>query len=96
MSRTRIEIKDIRCGQPRPYADSIYEAELTFENWWDAMDGEKQGAWDPPEEFVKRVAQLLVHPFEDPPRHPLDSRLRSIVKLGRGRWRVEIVEPFCD
>ena len=43
MSRFRVEVRTIRAGQPRAYADSVYESDIIFSNWWDSTTGEREG-----------------------------------------------------
>ncbi|MFA5419616.1 MAG: hypothetical protein WC341_14290 [Bacteroidales bacterium] len=95
MGRTLIEIKTIRAGQPRPYADSAYEAEIIFKNWWESTTGEREGSYDPDEETVKKVASLLFRRFVEKPEWH-DPRLERISKTGPGKWSVLVVEPYLD
>jgi len=96
MSRLQIDVKILRSGQPRPYADRVYEAEITGRIWWDSLTGEREGTWTPSEAQAKVVARAFVQPFsEDPAPGALDARLKTIIHIPGG-WRVVVVEPYCD
>jgi hypothetical protein len=95
MSRINIEVKTLHAGQPRPYADSRYEAELTFTNYWDSTTGERQGEYDPDESVVRDLTRIFVHNFYDKPEW-FNPYLKKTEKLGLGHWRVEVIEPYCD
>jgi hypothetical protein len=91
------EVKILRAGQPRPYADSVYEAEIRFNNFWDSTTGERPGEWDPGEDVVKMITKAMVHCFSDkekPEWH--EAILKKIFKVGRGFWFVRVEEPYCD
>lgn len=94
--RISIEVKLLRGGQARPYADSEYEAEIVFRNWWDSKTGEREGNWDPDEKRVREAARWFVCHFEDNPVSAMEPHLKSIEKLERGHWRVLVVEPYTD
>jgi len=97
MSRFRVEVRTIRAGQPRAYADSVYESDIIFSNWWDSTTGEREGNWCPHRDTVKKLAALLVHDFVDSEnRHMLDPYLESISKVGPQVWKVVIIDPYCD
>ena len=86
MKRT-VEIEFLKAGQPRPYADSEWEAILTFSG---------EGGWGSPnEQFVKRAAQVLIVDFkEDPNWH--DPHLLECSEIEPGKWRVRIHQTFLD
>ncbi len=95
MSRVVIEIKRLRAGQPRAYADTVYESEITGRNWWDSTTGEREGNWQISEEQARELAYHFVCRYVREPRHALDTQLKTLTKIPRG-WRVVIVEPYCD
>lgn len=84
----------LRAGQPRPYADSTYEAEIE-------LDGERYGKRpDFGEERVADASKGIVRPWtrrkDDPKREWWEAYLDSIEKIAPHTWRVRIVEPYCD
>lgn len=90
-----IHIQWHQAGQPRRYADSLYEATFTF-------GGELLGKqWDPPEKMVKRIAAFFLHPVT-PVKDKNEERgwwepfFDSCRKLGPSTWRVCIREPYTD
>jgi hypothetical protein len=98
-------VKWISCGQPRPYADSIYEAELIFTG----KNSSTRPSATPPfvcgchplEKDVLALARVLVHEWNDgSSKHGLSPYLDFCRKVeevpGVGRWRVRVVVPFCD
>jgi hypothetical protein len=98
----RITVVSLQSGQPRPYADSIYESDICFEGGcrstikgYDINHGTK-----PFEDHVRSIARLLVRPFEDQPTSWASAQLVSIVCIEEGEtysiWRVKIVEPYTD
>lgn len=92
----RVDVYVIQAGQPRPYADSFYEADLVFSNWWKTNTGEmRKGKWRPDEATVKAIARILVEPFADEPAWH-DARLKSLAETEPGRWRVLVVQPYLD
>lgn len=95
MSRSTIEVKILRAGQPRAYADSFYEAEIEFKNWWNSTTGEREGKWDPDENFVRQITRMMVQPYADNAEWH-QARLEKIEKLGVGKWKVLVVEPYLD
>lgn len=91
----RVDVRTIRSGQPRAYADSFYEADLVFSNWWISTTGPRKGTWCPPEAVVRALAEILVRDFSDTPLL-LDARLEKIERVAPDTWRVLIREPYCD
>jgi hypothetical protein len=91
----RVDVEHITSGQPRPYADSIYEAELRFTNWWRSLTGPRKGTWEPKESDVRELARILVHPFEDQPTFG-SAHLKSLTREAPQTWRVLIVDPYLD
>jgi len=95
MSRVVIEIIFTRSGQPRPYADSVYEGTIIFSNYWDSSTGEREGAWDPDIAVVKQTVQLYLHRFTEP-KTAMEPWLDLVEKVDRGRWHVRVIAPYLD
>lgn len=82
----------LQCGQPRPYADSVYKYDITTDP--QASDAE---VWAYCQSF--RPANHR----RDGMRHDgscgfpfgLDS-YGSLRKMGSTTWRYEVTEPYCD
>ena len=98
MSDLTITVKHLQHGQPRRYADHIYESEITIE-------GER--AWDRlVEDQVKNLAKAVVHPFHDEPEGWASARLDEVTRLSSERedklgacrevWRVRVRVPYTD
>jgi hypothetical protein len=83
MNDRTITLNIIRAGQPRAYADSVYEGVFTF-------------SWQPNETDVKAIAKVMLHPFVDEPTHALESRLQKFEKRTPNQWHIEILSPFTD
>lgn len=87
------KVRHISAGQPRPYADAIYEYEIELDgNWY-------TGRPDFGAEVVERAAQGLTRgwtkkPGEDRAWH--ESYLDVFEKVAPHVWRVKIVEPYLD
>ena len=84
-----------RAGQPRPYADHIYEFTVTVE-WVPYKDG--GGIWEPNdglnEAIVIRHARAF-QPWHDKPEWH-QPRLKSKRKIGPGVWQFIVTEPYLD
>lgn len=106
-----ISVQTIRAGQPRAYADSIYEA-LIFCHRPNVFTTGAPAMAFITEEEAKSLAKIFVHRFEDTPKF-LEPRLVSIkpeknpcgldesstLFNWEGRapcWRVVINQPYCD
>lgn len=112
MSTRIIEIKTLRYGQPRPFADSFYEVEIT--SYEDGMlIGAKGFYHNLSREQVLKIFKTFVHDFEDEPKCWADSWLKACEGIGpteamkakchekwepkqNSRWRVCVVQPFTD
>lgn len=77
-------------GQPRPYADSVYEATVKAVIHRGELEVEVS------QKLIFEIVALLVHEYEDPPSHALAPRLEILEKESWGTWHVRIVEPFTD
>lgn len=87
------KVRPISSGQPRPYADSVYEAEIELDGHW------YTGRPDFGEEVVAQASKALVRGWtkrKDQPREFHESFLDSIQKIAPSLWRVRIVEPYVD
>ena len=90
MGEMTVKVKTIQAGQPRAYADSIYESELTYSD-------DEYPDFDPDPVVVKDHAKALVRQFnENEKRGWWEGRLDILEKLGKGKWRVRIIEPYTD
>jgi hypothetical protein len=86
-------VKHLAAGQPRPYADSTYEYEITLGGEWYGKSP------DFGREVIKRVVGGLCRPFskeKDDARAFYETYLDTLEKRGPGHWFVRIVEPYCD
>lgn len=95
-------VKHLRAGQPRPYADAVYESEITFTGKNLSTRPEHSThvlGCHPYESVVKGMAYHLVHEFTEN-GHCMQSYLKSLEcvekKPGMSRWRVVIICPFTD
>lgn len=91
----RIDVERLSAGQPRPYADSVYECELRFTNWWTSTTGPRKGNWEPDEQLVREAVRLFVHPFKDEPTWA-DDKLKTLEKTGPATWRAVVISPYLD
>lgn len=87
--KVNYEVEYLQMGQPRAYADSIYEAKIKVIS---------EGIFnsDPEEEMIKRYANILVHNFEGTKPQLGKCHLEEIKKLEKGYWYVKIVYPYDD
>lgn len=98
----QITVESVRVGQPRPYADGIYESLMLFEGGHPSTeaDFDLSFACRYQEAEVKKLAKVLVHNFVDEPTHALEPHLQSIKMEAEGEawqlWRVIIISPFTD
>ena len=87
--RHLIEIRHRRGGQPRPYADAVFEAEITCfvaESLNDANGQQLSGFYRRlSEEVVKDLCRLFVRPFDDPPKDTFSARLEVCEPIGPTR-----------
>ena len=98
MNIHRVTCQHIRSGQAGPYQDSFREAILTIES--QGMDGYKDAnaplvPWEPHESIVKQYAKAHVGHWEDNPEWH-QARLDKFEKIGPGKWRIVIREPYLD
>jgi hypothetical protein len=95
-----VEVDLIQSGQPRPYADHIYEGYLTFS----VPDGQ---AWDSKfpntKDTVAQYAKLMVHHWDDElPDDPMErwfaAKLDKLEQVSEvpNKWHVIVRVPFTD
>ena len=88
----RLTVEWEQAGQPRAYADSIYQFVLTAE-WIPYGKTELEPVqWFP--EVGKSYARGI-KPWKDAPAWH-ESRLKSFNTISPGKWRVTVIEPYCD
>lgn len=82
------EVKTLKCGQPRPYANSEYEYEITS---------------DCSEFTVKRFCTNILRPcsqtYDEWDENDMDSYFRGYYrfeKIGDNKYRYYKLEPFTD
>ena len=83
------KVRKIQAGQPRPYADSIYESEIELDGSW--YGGKRP---DFGEQRVAEVSKALVRGWtkrKDEDRMWYETYLDSIQKIAPHTWRVRIV-----
>jgi hypothetical protein len=97
----RITVEFLHAGQPRPYADSVYEALILIEG---GTPSTEQGMHLPmghkrPMEQVKELVRCLVHEFSDE-GHALDARLDTLEVVEETDtyrvWRAVVTDPYKD
>jgi len=101
----RIEVEWIQAGQPRAYADSVYEAKISFMQKNAIRQGEVTKRYVTEDE-AKKIAQMFVRPFhEGSDRAWHHAKLAVCAMLDAkkamgaekaSQWRVKIVEPYKD
>jgi hypothetical protein len=87
------KVRTIQAGHPRPYADSIFEAEIELDGVW------YTGRPDFGEERVAEASKGLMRNWnkrKDESREWWETYLESIQKVAPHTWRVKIVQPYCD
>ena len=92
----RIDIYRNMGGGRRPYADTTYDYNIVFSNWWESTTGPRKGNWCPDEAHVKAIAKLFIKHFEDNPTYALEPYLLKIEKIKSDTWHLIILEPYCD
>ena len=89
MFKNIIEIEILQAGQPRAYADSIYEAYISCRVEGALLRG-KIFYLRLTEETVKGLTQLFVHPFDDIPTHAFSPRLTLCKPIGPSQEMISI------
>lgn len=112
MSKTIIEVEQVRGGQPRPYADAIYEAYLSCRCEGVLMHG-AIFYQNLTQDHAKLLTKLFVHEFPDEPGHHFSPRLTTCEAVGptqvmretahekwtpkqESRWHVVVIVPCTD
>jgi len=93
---TTVECEWHQAGQPRPYADSIYEATLRF-----STTAPWASKWDPPEVTVEAIAQAVMNRGkfvrkDDPERQWHQTYAERFDKVSDSTWRIKLIQPYCD
>jgi len=103
MSKTVITIEHLATGQPWPYADSKYRAQIKAERHGIYTNG-RVIPYYLTENETKQLARKFVHSWSDTPKWH-QSRLEMIRPVGgkeiggelkSGEWEVLIIQPFLD
>lgn len=81
----------IAAGQPRPYADTIYEAVLRYE----FSITRSAATMRPARSVVERHARVLVHNWADEPKWH-EARLKLLEEMEPNVWHVVVVVPYLD
>ena len=108
---TVVSIQSISAGQPRPYADSIYEA-LIFCHQPNSLTTNAPNLRVIDIEQAKAIARIFVHHWDDTPANWASANLGFIrtepnpcgmeewkVHTDKGLhscWRVQVILPFTD
>lgn len=80
----------LAAGQPRAYADSVYEAVLTYEFRGPYAERMRLGR-----EVVARHAKMLVHSWSDEPQW-YEPRLADLTETEPRVWYVKVTAPYLD
>lgn len=95
MTRMTIHVDTLGAGQPRAYADSRWEAILTYEFSGDAFASRMHYHRD----VVKRHVAALVRPFvaeKGEKREWWQAYLDDLTEMSRNVWHAKVVEPYLD
>ena len=86
-----IEIEILQSGQPRAYADSIYEGYLRYS---------AEGMWasKPNAEVAKKEAKVLIHDFKEKTekREWHEPYLAEFKNEKENEYYFKIIEPYTD
>lgn len=100
MSKLITTVDIIRSGQPRPYADSVYEYLVSAEYYWDSTNGLKLSpTYAMSEEEALAALQTLRSSKRWVPKEGkewYETYLDSIIEGPPGVWTITIVEPYID
>lgn len=91
-----IELEWLRCGQAKPYADSISQIRLTFKHYNGKGELEES---DPIEQHVLKVLKAhenFIDSDLDNPYNKYMPKLTSFKKIGKGVWVAVIETRFVD
>lgn len=90
----RYSVEFCAAGQPRPYADTIYEFDLRVE--WIPYGG--QPRWEPNDlndDLIVKAARAIGHDWKDKPDWH-EATLKSKTKIGPGHWRFKVTLAYTD
>ena len=88
MSKKLIEIDTLQSGQPRPYADSVYEATISIYNIGTLMNN--HGFYQTlNRKLVIELTKLFVHPFYETSTCWADSKLACCEPIGATKEMIE-------
>ena len=92
MGKFLLEIEVLRAGQPKAYADNVFEAVLTF-------SGAYNGTWTPARETVLKYVKACYYEnfyAGEGQQEPYQTYLDSLEQIADNQWRVIIVSPSTD
>lgn len=99
----RIEFEVLASGQPRPYADSVFHARVTFTN--KTSYGPNAGEYVPSlffdnsdqEDKLRQLLRAVPFGFTDsPPENWASTRLDWLRNDAPGVWEYHTTSPFTD
>ena len=97
MSKIVVEINTLSAGQPRPYADHEFKADISLEYYWTNSKGEDVlGTMKLTEDNAKELARMFVRNFEDNPQYWYQPFLAKLEEVYPGVWRALVVERYTD
>lgn len=91
----RLTVENIRAGQPRPYADSIYEFTI-FAEWIPYGKTELEPVKWIELIFISHAKGISYFKLKTEKREWHEKYLDSVVKVGEGKYKFIIIEPFTD
>ncbi len=87
-----VTYETISAGQPRAYADSVYEFNMVFSAA--RNDGGYSDVWTPDRANALRYAKVHQDFYENPEWH--QPKLEIFEETEKGKWHVKIVQPYLD
>lgn len=100
----RIEVEVLQSGQPRAYADTVYNTRVTFT--YQVLYGPEKGLWvpwiwfDQPDRKEKLLACLREMPqagyVEPPYKNWASTRLDSLTNPSPGVWEIRTHSSYTD
>lgn len=96
----RFMFETLRAGQPRPYADSVYEYIITVEWIKSTHPRDVTPVWEP-NDISEEVVKKLIRGFADvkfPEEKPdwYETTVTSFTKIGPGKWRLQANRAYTD
>lgn len=96
INRKQITVELVAAGQPRPYADTFYEAYLKYDyQWRDAAGNMQKGSYRPNCTEVRDDVRRFVAGFPSYPQM-LDPYVDVFNEVAPGEWHVRVVVPYND